>query len=92
MDKNQADKKIGEFLIENEIINEEQLKEALELQKDNSERLLGEVLVTQGILSKETLIMAMEMFMMVTDILPDHVDEWLDQEEIDMLLDKIEKK
>ena len=88
----QADKKIGEFLIENEIITQDQLNEALELQRDNPERLIGEVLVTQGVLSKETLVMALEMFMMVTDILPDHVDEWLDQEEVDMLLDKIKNK
>jgi hypothetical protein len=86
------DKKIGQFLIENEIITREQLNEALDLQKFNPERLVGEVLVTQGVLSKEDLVMALEMFMMTTGILPDHVDEWLDQEEVDMLLDRIKKK
>jgi hypothetical protein len=86
------DKKIGEFLIENNIITQKQLDEALDLQKYNAERLVGEVLVTQGVLSKEDLIMALEMFMMTTGILPDHVDEWLDQEEVDMLLDKKIKK
>ncbi len=83
-----SDKKVGEFLIENNIITEEQLKDALVLQKDNPDRLIGEVLVTMGLLSKEDLVGALEMFMMITDILPEHVDEWLDQEEIDMLLDK----
>ncbi len=83
-----TDKRIGQFLIENEIINEEQLNEALELQKDNPERLVGEVLVTLGTITKETLIMSLEMFMIVNDVLPDHVDEWLDQEEIDLLLDR----
>ncbi|MCU0821389.1 MAG: hypothetical protein MUC95_02810 [Spirochaetes bacterium] len=91
MDK-KKDKKIGQFLIENEIITREQLNEALDLQKFNPERLVGEVLVTQGVLSKEDLVMALEMFMMTTGILPDHVDEWLDQEEVDMLLDRIKKK
>ena len=92
MDNSHTDRKIGEFLIDNEIITKDQLSEALELQKDNPERLIGEVLVTQGVLNKETLVMALEMFMMLTDILPDHVDEWLDQEEVDMLLDKIDNK
>ncbi len=86
------DKKIGEFLIENNIITQEQLNEALDLQKFNRDILVGEVLVTQGVLSKEDLVMALEMFMMTTGILPDHVDEWLDQEEVDMLLDRIKKK
>lgn len=86
------DKKIGDFFIENGIITKEQLEEALDLQKDNPERLVGEILVTLGVLSKEDFVMALEMFMMTTGILPDHVDEWLDQEEVDMLLEKIEKR
>ena len=91
MDK-KNDKKIGQFLIENNIITQKQLDEALDLQKFNPDRLVGEVLVTQGVLTKEDLIMALEMFMMTTGILPDHVDEWLDQEEVDMLQDRIDKK
>jgi len=82
--------KIGRFLIENGIINEAQLKEALELQRDNKDRLLGEILVTMGVLSKEELIMALEMYMMMTDSEDMTIDEWLDQEEIDMVLKKLE--
>jgi alanine racemase len=84
-----GEKKVGEFLVENGIITIEQLNEALELQRYNSGRILGEILVTQGVMSKEELIMAMEMYMMLTGVDTEHVDEWLDQEEIDLLMDKI---
>jgi len=83
-------KKVGDFLIENKIITQSQLDDALLLQKDNKERLLGEILVTIGALTKEQLIMSMEMFFLVTGIVPTHANEWLDQEEIDMIQDKIQ--
>jgi len=82
--------KIGKFFIENGIINESQLKEALELQQDNKDRLLGEILVTMGVLTKEDLIMALEMYMMMTDSDDIGIDEWLDQDEIDMVLKKLD--
>ena len=87
-----SDLKVGEFLVESGIISEAQLNEALLLQKDNAERLIGEILVTLGVLSKEDLIMAMEMYLMTTNNQPKHVDEWLDQDEIDMLLEKMRGK
>ncbi len=87
---NDNEYKIGEFFVENGIINESQLKEALELQIDNKDRLLGEILVTLGFLTKEDLIMALEMFMMMTDSDNLGIDEWLDQEEIDMMLKKLD--
>ena len=92
MPKKEADRKIGEFLVENGMISEEQRQSALDLQKDNPERLIGEILVTLGVMSKEDLVMALEMYMMMYDVLPDHVDEWLDQDEVDMLMDKINEK
>ncbi len=82
--------KIGTFLIQNDIINETQLNEALELQKDNPDRRLGEVLVTMGIINQEELIMALEMFMIVSEECTGCIDEWLVQEEIDMLMEKME--
>lgn len=82
--------RIGKFFIENGIINEAQLKEALELQADNKERLLGEILVTMGVLSKEELIMAIEMYMMMTDSDEMGIDEWLDQDEVDLMLKNLE--
>ncbi len=89
---NEYDIRVGEFLVDNEIITRRQLDASLELQKDNPDRLIGEILVTQGILTKEDLIMALEMYLMITNKQPNHVDEWLDQDEIDMLLDKMNEK
>ena len=78
--------RIGRFFVENGIINQAQLKEALELQTYNKDRRIGEILVTMGILSKEDLIMAIEMFMMLTDSDNIGIEEWLDQDEIDLML------
>lgn len=82
--------KIGEFLIENDIIDQSQLKEALELQKDNRERRIGEILVTLGALSKEDLVMAIEMYMMMTDSDNMGIEEWLDQDEVDLVMKKLD--
>jgi len=84
--------RVGEFLVNNGIITGKLLKDALDMQKDNPSRLVGEILVTMGALSKEQLIMALEMYLMETDINPGHVDEWLDQDEVDMMIEKMKKK
>ena len=83
---------VGEFLVENKIITQEQLDDALDLQSYNKDRLVGEILVTQGVLTKEDLIMALEMFLMVTDAKIEHVDEWLDQDEVDMIMTRMKDK
>jgi hypothetical protein len=84
-------RRVGEFLVDKGIISLAQLDEALDLQRDNRDRLIGEILVTMGALSKEDLVMSLEMYLMETDVLPTHVDEWLDQEEIDMIIDKMKE-
>ncbi len=85
-------KRVGEFLVENKIITIAQLKEALELQKDNKDRLIGEILVTLGYLTKEDLVMALEMYIVDSDVNPSHVDEWLDQDEVDMIIERMKEK
>ncbi|MFH0976694.1 MAG: hypothetical protein V1874_13000 [Spirochaetota bacterium] len=92
MCKKEADTKIGDFLVESGLITKEQRQAALDLQKDNKERLIGEILVTQGVLSKEDLVMALEMYMVTYDVVPNHVDEWLDQDEIDLLIERMKEK
>lgn len=84
-------RRVGEYLVDKGIITLPQLDEALDLQKDNRDRLIGEILVTMGALSKEDLVMSLEMYLMETDVLPTHVDEWLDQEEIDMIIEKMKE-
>ena len=87
---NEVKYKIGEFLIEKDIIDKSQLSEALDLQQHNKERLLGEILVTMGHISKEKLIMSLEMYMVMTDSENIAVNEWLDQDEIDIIIKKLE--
>ena len=84
--------RVGEFLVDNKIITLEQLRDALDMQKYNPDRLIGEILVTQGVLSKENLVMALQMYLVVTEMQPEHVDEWLDQDEIDMIIERLRKK
>ncbi len=82
-------KRIGEFLVTHKIITRAQLDDALDMQRFNRGRLIGEILVTLGVLSKEQLVMALEMYLMETDMSPSHADEWLDQEEVDMILERL---
>jgi len=81
--------KLGEFLVENKIINQDHLTEALSLQKDNQERLIGHILVTMGAVTKEQLIMAFEMYLVTTGLTATHADEWLDQDEIDAIMNRL---
>ena len=90
-DNSKNSKRIGEFLVSQQIITRGQLDDALDMQRYNKGRLIGEILVTQGVLSKEQLVMALEMYLMETDVFPEHVDEWLDQDEVDMILDRLKK-
>ena len=87
---NNDEYKIGEFFIENGIIDQSQLDDALDLQKDNPDRRIGEILVTLGALTKEDLVMAIEMYMMMTDTDNIGIDEWLDQEEVDLMMKKLD--
>lgn len=90
--KNKGDVKIGEYLVEKGIITRAQLNSSLELQKFNKNTVVGELLVTEGSLTKEDLVMAMEMYMIETNAMPEHVDEWLDQDEIDALIEKLRSR
>lgn len=92
MEDNLKELKVGEFFVEKKIITNKQLNDALEMQKDNRDMRLGQILVTQGVLSKGDLIMALEMFLVVTDSTVDIIDEWLEQDEIDMLIEKFKEE
>jgi len=88
----EEDGKIGEFLVEHGVITQETLDEVLALQKDNPNQLIGEILVTIGAMSKENVVMAVEMFLMMTDSSVQHTHEWLDQDEVDILMNKLNSK
>lgn len=48
-------KRIGEMLIDDGLLTEEQLKKILSIQKENPERKFGEILVQEGIVDKKVL-------------------------------------
>lgn len=50
-----TNKKIGDILIDQGLISFEQLKEALEMQKDGSKKRLGEIFVETGVITNEEL-------------------------------------
>lgn len=52
-------KRIGEILIENGSITQEQLKRALELQKELPGKLLGKILVETGSVTEEEIVIAL---------------------------------
>lgn len=52
-------KRIGEILIENGSINQDQLKKALELQKELPGKLLGKILVEMGSVTEEEIVIAL---------------------------------
>lgn len=50
-----ANKRIGDILIEQELITPQQLKEALEMQKKDNKKRLGEIFVEMGAINREKL-------------------------------------
>ncbi len=48
--------KIGEFLIENNYVTQEEVNEALELQKRNKDQYIGEILIKMNVITREQLI------------------------------------
>jgi hypothetical protein len=84
--------KFGELLAQDGIITEEQLQNALELQKDNPGVAIGEILMTQGLLTREQLLAYVEKMIYTTGVVPDVAMEMLDQEEIDEMMSNVEKK
>jgi len=50
-----TNKRIGDILIEQGLINDQQLKEALESQKNGNNKRLGEIFVETGVITKEEL-------------------------------------
>lgn len=49
-------KRIGEILLENQLITEQQLENALEEQKKEKGKKIGEILVNNGFISYDTFI------------------------------------
>ncbi|MFQ5963854.1 MAG: hypothetical protein ACE5KZ_06180 [Candidatus Scalinduaceae bacterium] len=48
--------KIGEFFVKNNYVTQEEVNEALELQKSNKGKYIGEILVEMKVITREQLI------------------------------------
>ena len=48
--------KIGEYFVKNNYITQEEVNEALELQKRNKDQYIGEILVKMNVITREQLI------------------------------------
>ena len=85
-------KLFGEILIEEGKLTREQVEKGLELQKDNSNLRLGEILVTLNYIKYDDIIDTL--MKQYNDIgeLPEGVDEWLTQDEIDEILNNMKNE
>jgi type IV pilus assembly protein PilB len=52
--------RLGEILINQGMVNSEQLKKALEIQKTDSKKKIGEILVSQGAITQKQLLQALQ--------------------------------
>jgi type IV pilus assembly protein PilB len=77
-------KKLGEILLASGIINEEQLKHALEVQHDRKQRI-GEVLVSLGYVTKEQIVDALATKLQLNFVL---CDDYILDDEIKKLVPK----
>jgi hypothetical protein len=48
--------KIGEYFVKNNYVTQEEVNEALELQKRNKDQYIGEILVKMNVITREQLI------------------------------------
>ncbi len=85
-------KLFGEILIEEGKLTREQVEKGLELQKDNPNLRLGEILVTLNYIKYDDIIDTL--MKQYNDIgeLPEGVDEWLTQDEIDEILNNMKNE
>ncbi len=82
--------KIGEYLINEKLITQEYLNEALVLQEHEKNMLLGEILVKMGRFSKEDLDKYIQDFMnkfkdTSKETIIKDTSQWLSQEDVDKL-------
>ena len=81
--------KFGEYLTQQKAITPDQIEEALVIQDTSPELKLGEILVSKGFLGNQELLEWIDRFMEATGNKVAEVTEWLTQEEIDALVDKL---
>lgn len=76
--------KIGEYLVKNKYVTQEELNKALELQTSGKHQRIGEILVKTGAITKSDLHKYITDFL--HDVVDAHLGDWLSQEEVDKLI------
>ncbi|HDI11277.1 MAG TPA: hypothetical protein ENF77_03005 [Candidatus Acetothermia bacterium] len=56
----ERDKRLGEILVDLKLVNPEDVKKALEAQRNGNEKPIGEILVEQGLVEREDVARALE--------------------------------
>jgi len=84
--------KLGEFLIQRGYITDDQLQIALKKQKQLTNVLIGEILVAIGAFDSRKLFQYIKEYVESLDDIPDHIQVWISQREINHLVDDFEKK
>ncbi len=78
--------KIGQYLVNNEYITEEDLLKALIAQKREKNTLLGEIIVRMGKISKEDLEKYIDDYIKnYKNTIINETSRWLGQDEVDIL-------
>ncbi len=84
-------KYFGQILVENGVLTENQVQEALKLQHDNNDRKLGEILVTLNFIKYDDIIATLKKQFKESGVTPPGIERWLDQGEVDKIIKSIKK-
>jgi len=78
--------RFGEYLMDKEIIQVNQLEDALVMQMDNPKLKLGEILLSMSYITKSQLIENIKSYMRQTGKTVEDLNDWVTQEEADQLV------
>jgi hypothetical protein len=81
--------RFGEYLLENNIININQLEDALMMQMDNSHLKLGEILLALDFMNRNQLISMLKSYINETGKEVEEINDWVTQDEADLLIKEI---
>jgi len=81
--------RFGEYLLQKNVIDVNQLEDALVMQMDNPKLKLGEVLFAVGVVTKAQLIQSLKAYINETGKEVSEINDWVTQEEADILIKEI---
>jgi hypothetical protein len=84
--------KYGEYLLSKEIIELNQLEDALTMQVDNPQLKMGEVLLSLGFLNRDQLQQSLKNYIKETGKNYEELNDWVTQEEADQLIAELKSE